>query len=332
MIRKDQYLHNDVFSGKLERQYLRNGFGEGLVEAGEINRDVVVLCADLAESTRTHWFKEKFPKRYIEMGVAEQNMATVASGMAAAGKVPFMTSYAAFNPGRNWEQIRTTIALNEMPVKVVGSHAGVSVGPDGATHQALEDIALMRVIPGMTVIVPADYEEAKKATVAAAEFDGPVYLRLVREKTPAFTTEKSPFEIGKANLLYRPATNIDVGIVTTGPLTYNALLAAKELTDRGTPTAVLNFHTIKPFDIDALLDLAQMAGALVTVEEHQTSGGLAGIVSEVLAQTIPTPLETIGVHDQFGQSGKPEELIAHYEMNVASIIEAVRRVKDRKIG
>ncbi len=306
----------------------RDGFGKGLVEAGEKDERVVVLCADLAESTRVQWFQERFPKRYIELGVAEQNLATIASGLAAYGKIPFITSYAAFSPGRNNEQIRTTIALNDVPVKIAGAHAGVSVGPDGATHQALEDIALMRVIPNMTVVYPADAEEARKATYAAAFSGSPVYLRFAREKTPVFTTKDTPFTIGKANVLWE-GENPSVGIIATGPLVHNALLVARALAGEGVGSIVVNLHTIKPLDKKTILDVVKRTGRIVTVEEHQVAGGMGSAVAEFLAAEHPVPMEFVGVHDQFGQSGTPEELIRHYGMDVAAISDAVRRVLAR---
>lgn len=328
MNNKLMYLSENLFDkSKLKQEPTRDGFGRGLVEAGEKDERVVALCADLSESTRTLWFQEKFPERYIEMGVAEQNLATVASGLANYGKIPFITSYATFSPGRNNEQIRTTISLNNVPVKIAGAHAGISVGPDGATHQALEDIALMRVQPNMTVIVPCDAEEAKKATLAAAKHPGPVYLRFAREKTPVFTTENTPFEIGKANLLRE---GNDVAIVACGTLVYNALIAASELEKDKISVAVLNIHTVKPMDENALIDIAGKTKAVVTVEEHQVMGGMGSAVCEVLAKNSPVPVEMIGVQDSFGQSGEPEELIEHYGMGVEAIKEAVRKVVKRK--
>jgi len=332
MIKKEANLKEDIFNmDTLESAPIRDGFGHGLVEAGEKDGRVLALCADLMESTRTHWFYEKFPERYIELGVAEQNLATVASGLANYGKVPFMTSYAAFNPGRNNEQIRTTISLNNVPVKVVGSHAGVSVGPDGATHQALEDIALMRVQPNMVVLVPCDEEEARKATLAAAETGTPVYLRLAREKTPKFTTAETPFEVGKAQLFFEPeGGDPDVGIIASGSLVHNALVAASTLENEGVKVSVLNLATVKPLDKRALVSLAKTAGAIVTVEEHQIAGGMGSAVAEVLASEYPVPMEFIGVDDQYGQSGAPDELISHYGMDAPHIIEAAKRVIARK--
>ena len=306
----------------------RDGYGKGLVELGGKDDRVVVLCADLAESTRSHWFKEKFPERYIELGVAEQNMATVAAGLANYGKIPFISSYAVFSPGRNNEQIRTTISLNNLPVKIAGAHAGISVGPDGATHQALEDIALMRVQPRMTVIVPCDAIEAYKATKASViNCDGPVYLRFGREKSPVFTTEKTPFEIGKAIVLREGK---DLTIIGCGALLYNALLAAEELSKEGIEATVINSHTIKPLDIATILNSVKETKAVVTVEEHQVAGGLGSAVAEILSQHFPAPQEFIGVHDRFGESGEPDELIEAFGMGVKDIKAAVLRVVKRK--
>lgn len=309
----------------------RDGFGRALLELGGQNKNVVVLCADLAESTRVLTFKEKFPARFIEVGVAEQNLAALASGMANYGKVPFIASYAAFSPGRNNEQIRTTISINNVPVKIAGMHAGVSVGPDGATHQALEDIALMRVQPNMSVVSPCDAEEAYKATLAAAAHNGPVYLRFAREKTPTLTTSATPFVLGKANICWTPAEGgaPSVVVFATGPLLHNALLAAQEL-EASIPVQVVNIHTIKPLDVDAVVAGAKMSGAVVTVEEHQVVGGLGSAVAEVLAQQHPVPMEFIGVHDQFGQSGTPKELIEQYSMGVSHIVAAIKKVLERK--
>lgn len=327
-------LHPDskLAEGLLEKPavaYTRDGFGNALLKLGETNKEVVALCADLAESTRMLAFKEKYPDRYIELGVAEQNLATVASGLANYGKIPFIASYATFSPGRNNEQIRTTISLNHVPVKIVGSHAGLSVGPDGATHQALEDMALMRVQPNMTVISPCDMEEAYKATLAAAAHPGPVYLRLAREKTPIMTTAETPFEIGKANVMWESEHAPEVAVFATGPLLHNALLAAQEL-QHAVPVVVVNLHTVKPLDTEAVVSAARAAGAVVTVEEHQTAGGLGSAVAEVLAQECPVPVEFIGVKDKFGQSGEPKELIQYYGMAPADIAEAIRKVRSRK--
>ena len=307
----------------------RDGFGKGLVEAADADPRIIALSADLTESTRVEEFKNKYPLRYVEVGVAEQNMAALGAGFAAAGKIPFIASYAMFNPGRNWEQIRTTIALNNVPVKICGMHAGVSVGPDGATHQALEDVALMRVLPNMTVIVPCDAEEARKATIAAAQFDGPVYLRFGRQPSPVMTTTETPFAIGEANLVWR-SEGPQVALFSSGTLLHHALLAAHELESQGIATTVVNVHTIKPLDRERIINEARIAGAVVTVEEHQVAGGLGSAIAELLAAESPLPIEFIGVHNLFGQSGEPKELFEHYSMGVSHIIAAVRKVITRK--
>lgn len=321
-------IRADVFEAN-EKLPTRDGFGKGVVEAGTRDPRVVVLSADLKESTRAEWFEKEFPDRFIEMGVAEQNMATVAAGMATYGKIPFFTSYAAFSPGRNWEQIRTTIALNNVHAVVCGMHAGISVGPDGATHQMLEDIALMRAMPNMIVISPADAEEARKATLAAAAVGKPVYMRFGREKTPLLTTAESPFEIGKANVLWR-GDNPQVVICATGPVVHNALQAARELQNHGLGSVVVNVHTVKPLDRDTIVGLARECRAVVSVEEHQITGGLGSAIAELLAREAPTPIEYIGVQDQFGQSGEPGELIEHYGMGVSHILDAAKRAIGRR--
>lgn len=322
-----KFLVKNLFNTKsLVMEPTRDGYGKGLVKAGEKDQRVVVLCADLAESTRSHWFKEKFPERFIELGVAEQNMATVAAGMANYGKIPFISSYAAFSPGRNNEQIRTTISLNNLPVKIAGAHAGVSVGPDGATHQALEDIALMRVQPNMVVISPCDAIEAEKATFAAAFNGKPTYIRLAREKTPVFTTEETPFEIGKAVVLRQGK---DVTIIACGPLVYEALLAAEKLEKERIDAEVINLHTIKPFDQKTILSSVKKTGAVVTVEEHQVAGGMGSAVAEVLAQNLPVPVEMIGMQDSFGQSGTPNELLNFFGLTHPFIVKAVKKAIKR---
>jgi len=308
----------------------REGFGKGVVEAGAADERVVVLSADLMESTQAHHFQKAYPERFIQVGVAEQNMATVAAGMANYGKIPFITSYAAFSPGRNWEQIRTTVGINNVPVIVCGMHAGVSVGPDGATHQALEDIALMRTLPRFTVISACDSEEGRKATVAAAKLGSPVYMRWGREKTPIMTTPETPFEIGKALVVWQGDALPQAVIFGTGPLVYNALLAARELEKSGVQVTVVNIHTIKPLDREAIVSLAKRAGAVVTVEEHQVMGGFGSAIAELLATECPTPIEFIGIHDKYGQSGTPAELIEHYGLGVSAIIEATKKVISRK--
>ena len=328
MLNKDLKLNEKMFDEKVEQTPIRKGFGEGLLAAGEKDDRVVGLCADLTESTQMHLFRDKFPNRFVQVGVAEQNLASVASGMAAMGKIPFISSYAMFSPGRNWEQIRTTICYNNQPVIIAGSHAGVSVGPDGGTHQAIEDIAITRVIPRMVVISPCDSVEARKATEEAAKTDTPVYIRLAREKTPVMTTLKTPFKIGKAQTFWSSASP-EVGIVATGALLHKALLAAKELSEKGIEVEVLNLSTIKPLDEAAVIELANKAGRIVTVEEHQIHGGMGSAVAECLARNNPVPIEFIGVDDEFGQSGTQEELIKHYGMDTESIIKAVKKVLKR---
>lgn len=324
MLNNSLKLNTKIFDKDVENIPIRRGFGEGLVLAGEADPQVVALCADLTESSQALPFKEKFPNRFVEIGVAEQNLASVASGMAAMGKVPFITSYAMFSPGRNWEQIRTTVCYNNRPVKIAGSHAGISVGPDGGTHQAIEDLAITRVMPRMIVISPCDAIEAKKATVAAAKTGTPVYIRLAREKTPIMTTDDTPFEIGKAYTVWKTETP-KVGIIATGALLHKALQAAKEL-ESLIEVEVLNLHTIKPLDTEAILSLAKRAGKIVTVEEHQVAGGMGSAVAELLAQHFPVPMKFIGVRDEFGQSGAPEELIEHYGMGTDAIVAAVKEL------
>lgn len=324
-------LNPKMFNDDVEQAPIRKGFGQGLLLAGEADENVVGLCADLTESTQMNLFAEKFPNRFIQVGVAEQNLVTVASGMAAMGKIPFCSSYAMFSPGRNWEQIRTTVAYNDRKVIIVGSHSGVSVGPDGGTHQALEDIALMRVMPNMDVVSPCDAIEAKKATLALAKTNKPAYLRLARDKTPIISTEETPFEIGKAEIYWMPEVGLaQAGIIVTGGLVHRALLAAKELEGENIKIKVMNLASIKPIDSKAIIDLAKECKAIVTIEEHQIAGGVGGAVAEVLAQNFLAPVEFIGVRDKFGQSGKPNELIEHYGMGKDFIKEAVKKVLSRK--
>jgi len=333
MIPKEAKLVENILDLKsLDQKPIREGFGLGLVEAADANPNVVGLCADLTESTKMDAFAKKYPERFVEVGVAEQNLAAVASGMAAVGKIPFISSYAMFSPGRNWEQIRTTICYNERHVIIAGSHAGVSVGPDGATHQAIEDIALMRPIANMTVVAPCDMHEARKATVAVAILDGPVYIRLAREKTPVFTTPETPFEIGKAQIFWEPAGKPDVVIIVCGSLVYNAILAASELEKEGIGIIVINNHTIKPMDEETIITAVKKAGAVVTVEEHQVMGGMGSAVAEVLAKNYPVLMEFVGVQNRFGESGDPAELIEKFGMGVSSIVAAVRKVVQRKKG
>ncbi len=303
------HLVDNLFDKEIAKEPIRKGFGRGLLQAGKDNEQVVALCADLTESTQMHLFKEEFPKRFVEIGVAEQNLVTVAAGMAAMGKKPFASSYAAFSPGRNWEQIRTTLALNERFTCVVGSHAGVSVGPDGATHQMLEDIALMRVMPHMTVIVPGDSVEAEKATKAITGLELPSYLRLAREASPVFTTEQTPFEIGKAYVLRE---GHDVSLLGTGAMTYQCLVAANILQEQGINAEVVHVPTIKPLDEDTILASLKKNGRAITVEEAQIAGGFGSAISELSTEKLPVPIRRIGMQDRFGESGKPDELLGKF--------------------
>lgn len=329
MINSAVKLNPKIFEPDVEMKAIRDGYGDGLVMAGDENKNVVALCADLTESTRAEAFARKYPERFFECGVAEQNMATIAAGLGVSGKIAFISSYAAFSPGRNWEQIRTTIAYNSSNVKVAGHHAGISVGPDGATHQAIEDIATMRAIPNMRVIVPCDAVEAKKATYAAAHIWGPVYLRYAREKTPVITTEETPFTPGKAEIFWE-SKKPQVAIVACGPLVYQALAAARDLEKEKVGTVVINSHTVKPLDEKKITEWARKCGAVVTVEEHTVKGGLGGAVAEVLAKSYPVPMEFIGMQDVFGESGPPAELIRKYGMDVKDVKAAVKKVLRRK--
>lgn len=314
-------LADDILKEDVAQEPTRAGFGRGLQKAGEQDEQVVALCADLTDSTQMSKFKDAFPERFIEVGVAEQNLVTVASGMAALGKIPFTSSYAAFSPGRNWEQIRTTIALNNQPVKIVGSHAGISVGPDGATHQMLEDIALMRVMPNMIVVAPGDSVEAEKATLALAESPHPAYLRLAREKTPIFTTPDSPFEIGRAYILREGR---DATLIGTGTMTYQLLVAADILSKEDIEVEVVHAPTIKPLDDETILASLRKTGRALTAEEAQVSGGLGGVVAELLGEKLPLPLRRIGMQDRFGESGTPSELLEEFGLTGEKIAYAAR--------
>jgi transketolase len=320
------HLNPHYGADDVKQEPTRAGFGRGLKAAGEQNENIVALCADLTESTQMHHFKEAFPKRFIEVGVAEQNLVTVASGMARAGKIPFTSSYAAFSPGRNWEQIRTTIALNDQPVKIVGSHAGVSVGPDGATHQMLEDIALMRVLPNMVVIAPGDSIEAEKATMAIAENGKPSYIRLAREKTPIFSTEGSPFEIGKAYVL---RSGDDVTLLGTGTMTYQLLMLSRLLEDKGISAEVVHVPTIKPLDEAAILESVRKTGRAITAEEAQIAGGFGGAIAELLSEKLPVPLKRFGMKDRFGESGPPAELLAHFNLTAETMLDDVTKFLEK---
>jgi len=325
-------LNTKIFNYDVEKISTRTGFGEGLLKIGGDNENIVALCADLTESTKMNSFAERFPERFIQVGVAEQNMAAVASGIASMGKIPFISSYAIFSPGRNWEQIRTTICYNNQPVKIVSSHAGISVGPDGGSHQALEDIALMRVIPNMVVISPCDSIEAKKATIACSLTKNPTYIRLARNNTPLITSPETPFEIGKAQLSFIPEVGLaHVGIIATGPILYNAIIAARELEKEGIKVKVMNLSTIKPLDINAIIALAKETKAIITIEDHQIIGGMGSAVAECLAENYITLIEFIGVKDKFGQSGTPDQLEKFYELDTLTIKDRVAKILKRKI-
>jgi transketolase len=313
-------LHPAILSDDVVREPTRVGFGRGLKAAGDANELIVALCADLTDSTQMSLFRDAFPKRFVEVGIAEQNLVTLASGMARAGKIPFTSSYAAFSPGRNWEQIRTTVTLNDQPVKVIGSHAGIYTGKDGATHQMLEDIALMRVLPNMVVIAPGDSVEAEKATRAIAENGKPSYLRLAREKTPVFSTEESPFEIGKAYVLRE---GYDVALMGTGTMTYRLLEVANKLAERGINAEVVHVPTIKPLDEETVLASARKTGRVVTAEEAQIAGGFGSAITELLSDQLPMPVKRLGVQDRFGESGDPEEIFELMGLSVDQITETV---------
>ncbi len=313
-------LQPDVYNDDVKLEPIRAGFGRGLKAAGAANEKIVALCADLTESTQMHLFRDEFPSRFVEVGIAEQNLATIASGLARAGKIPFASSYAAFSPGRNWEQIKTTIAINNQPVKIIGSHAGVSVGPDGATHQMLEDIALMRVMPNMVVIAPGDSIEAEKATLAIAENGKPSYLRLAREKSPIFSTEDSPFEIGKAYILKE---GHDVSLLGTGAMSYQLLKAAHLLESAGISAEVVHVPTIKPLDEATILDSAHRCGRVITAEEAQVKGGFGGAIAELLSEKMPTLLKRIGMQDRYGESGEPNELLDYFGLTAEKMVDVI---------
>ncbi len=329
MLNPDLKLNTKIFDADVEVKATRAGYGEGLLELGEKNPNVVALSADLTESTYAHLFAEKYPDRFFQCGVAEQNMAAIAAGLGVSGKIPFISSYATFSPGKNWETIRTTIIYNNSNVKIAGHHAGIMTGPDGATHQATEDLAITRSWPGITIFNPCDAIEAKKATIAAEEITGPVYLRFTRDKTPIITTTETPFEMGKIQTFWT-AHNPLATIFATGYMLYYALLTAKELDEEGIKVLVANVSTIKPLDEKTILSYAKSTKAFVTVEDHQVMGGLGGAIAEFLAKTVPTPMEFVGLQNTFAESGSSKELIEKYEMGKDSIKEAVKKVIQRK--
>jgi transketolase len=322
-------LNSKLFDKDVEVQSTRAGYGEGLLLLGEKKSNVVALCADLTESTYNHLFAKKYPERFFQVGVAEQNLAAIAAGLGVSGKIPFISSYAAFSPGKNWETIRTTIIYNKANVKIAGHHAGIMTGSDGATHQATEDIASIRCWPNIKILVPCDSIEAKKLTIESAEIIGPVYLRFSRDKTPVIMTNETPFEINKIQT-YWITENPVATIFATGYMLYYALLAAKELESERINVLVENVSTIKPLDEEAILLLAKKTKSFVCVEDHQVMGGLGGAISEFCAKNIPTPIEFIGLQDTFGESGKPEELLEKYKMGKDHIKEAIKKVISRK--
>jgi transketolase len=314
-------LDDAILTDEVKMEPTRAGFGRGLKKAGEDDKNVVALCADLTESVQMHLFRDAFPKRFIEVGVAEQNLVTVASGLARAGKIPFTASYAAFSPGRNWEQIKTTVALNDQPVKVIGGHAGLYTGPDGATHQMLEDISLMRTMPNMIVIVPGDSIEAEKATLAIAKNGKPSYLRLARDKTAIFSTEKSPFEIGKAYVLREGK---DISLFGTGTMTYELLVAAELLASQGIDAEVVHVPTIKPLDSETVLKSIEKTGRAITCEEAQINGGLGSAITECASESLPVPVKRLGVEDRYGESGDPREVIEHFGLDGKSLAKKIK--------
>ncbi len=329
MLNPDLKLNEKVFDHDVEKVATRVGYGDALMELGETRPDVVVLSADLTESTKANKFAEKYPERFFEIGVAEQNMAAVAAGLGVTGKTVFISSYATFSPGRNWEQIRTTVVYNDANVKVAGHHAGLMTGPDGATHEATEDIAITRVLPKMRVIVPCDAKQAKHATNYSGHNYGPFYIRYTRDNTPVITTDETPFEFGKAQTFW-VSDEPQVAIFATGYMTYYALLAAKELDEEGIHTLVTNVHTIKPLDEETVTSQARQTGAIVSVEDHQVDGGLGSAIAECLSRNCPTIQEYIGLQNTFGESGRPEELLTKYKMDKEAIKEAVIKAINRK--
>ena len=329
MLNSNLKLNPKLFDKDVEMSATRSGYGTGLVELGEQDPNVVVLCADLTESTKSEEFSKKFPDRFFEVGVAEQNMAAIAAGLGISGKTAFISSYAAFSPGKNWETIRTTIIYNDSNVKIAGHHSGIMTGPDGATHQGTEDIASIRAWPNIKIFVPCDSIEAKKATIEAGKIKGPVYLRFTRDKSPVMTTEKTPFDLSKIQVHWTSAKPVVV-IFGMGWLLYQALLAAKELESEGIEMLVANVSTIKPIDEKSIIELTQKTGAAVSLEDHQITGGLGGAIAEVLVRNKSVPMEFVGLQNTFGESGKPLELIKKYKMDKDAVIAAVKKVISRK--
>ena len=326
MINPESKLASNLYNN-VSQKPTRDGFGDGVVEAGKADQRVVLLCCDLTDSTKSNGFKKNFPDRFVQVGIQEQNMAGIAAGMALSGKVPFITSYAAFNPGRNWDQLRVSICYSQANVKMIGAHAGISVGPDGATHQAMEDVAITRVLPNLSVVVPCDYHDAKKACIEMAKINGPFYMRFGRENVPLITTEDTPFKIGRAETF---RNGKDITVIACGPLVYEALIAAKELEKEGVDVRVINMHTIKPLDKEAIIKAAKETGGIVTAEEHQIIGGLASAVAEVVVKNHPVPMEFVAVNDRFGESGQPDELMYKFLVKSPNIIWSIKEVLKRK--
>jgi len=331
---KKVFLHQSLVTSNyiggfihMESMATRDAYGKALVELGKINKDVVVLDADLSKSTKTENFKKEYPERFFNIGIAEQNLIGCAAGFAASGKIPFASTFAVFATGRAYDQIRNSIGYPHLNVKIAASHAGLTVGEDGGSHQMIEDIALMRAVPGMTVIVPADGMETKQAIFAAAQYEGPVYIRLGRPKVPAIFDENYKFEIGKA-VVVKEGT--DVALMATGIMVGEALKAAEELKTQGVSAAVVNISTIKPIDVETVTRIAQVTNAVVACEEHNIFGGLGSAVAEVLVENCPIPMERVGVKDVFGVSGKPNELLEKYGLTAKDIIESAKKVIARK--
>ncbi len=330
MLNPELYLNQNIFDNSVEKQPTRDGFGKALVKAGEENKNIVALTGDLKESTRIEEFANKFPERFFEVGVAEQNLITISAGLANSGKIPFASSYATFSPGRNWEQIRTTVCYSNTNVKIVGAHAGLLTGPDGVTHQATEDLALMLSLPNMKVVVPVDYWQAYKATLEIAKINSPCYLRLSRPKILVITTEKTPFEFGKIQTFWI-SSNPQVTIIATGSMVYYSLIAAKELEKEGLETQVINCSTLKPLDKEEILKHLKITKAVVTVEEHQAHGGLSSLIANLITTNFLIPQEIVAINDTFAESGEPEELLDKYGLNVSNIKKAVLKTKERKV-
>ena len=327
MLNKNMKLSEDLYSPEIKQSPTRAGYGEGLVEIGRENPDVVVMCGDLTDSTKTRAFQQEFPHRFYEMGISEQNMVGAACGLALVGKIPYVATYAAFIPGRSFDQIRISAGYNRANVKLSGAHSGISVGPDGATHQMMEDVAMIRALPGFTVIAPCDHVQTRKATLAIGRMEGPVYMRFGRDKVPMITTEETPFEIGKANILQDGS---DVAIIACGSLVYEALMAARQLESEKIHPMVIDMHTIKPVDVETIMYAAQKCGAIVTAEEHQINGGLGSAVAEAQVRCCPVPQEFVGMPDSYGESGKPRELMDKYGMSAKAIVEKVHKVLEIK--